>query len=90
MLLKALGATMSMFIIFVGWYSFTIAGNAVANMVVVQLPNACFGNVCAAQFASQVMGLFEIAIGVCFLFIVVYLALSAGQDDPQSFTVGFD
>jgi len=89
LLLKALGATMAMFVIFVGWYSFTIAGSASANQLVQQLPNACFpGGMCVPQFAAQVMGLFAIAIGVAVFFVIIYLALPVHQDEPDTGVFG--
>jgi hypothetical protein len=84
-LMKFLGATMAMFIIFVGWFSFTIAGSATNNQVVQQLANACFpGGLCAAQFASRQMGLFEISIGVAVFFVIMYMVLAVHQDEPDT------
>jgi hypothetical protein len=83
---KALVATLAMVILFVGWYTFTLAGNASNNQVVQIMGNACFpGGICAAQFASQVMGLFEIAMGLGFFMLFLYLALATNTEEPTSF-----
>ena len=80
---------MAIAIIFVGWFSFTIAGNASNNQVVQQLGNVCFpGGMCVAQFASQVMGMFEIAVGIGMFMIFVYLMLATNQEEPQAIEYG--
>ncbi len=86
---KVLGATLAMAIIFVGWWTFTIAGNASANQVVGQLGNACFpGGVCTSVFTAQMMGMFELAMGIGMIMVIVYLALATNQREPTSFEDG--
>jgi dihydroxyacid dehydratase/phosphogluconate dehydratase len=88
-LIKALVATMALAIIFVGWFSFTIAGNASNNQVVQQMGNACFpGGLCTSVFAAQMMGMFELAMGIALLVVFLYLALATNQEEPTAIEYG--
>ena len=83
-LVKALVAVVAFAVLFVGWYSFTIAGNASDNQIVQMYGNVCLSGLCVSQFASQTFGLFEIAIGVGMLMVLLYVFLAAFQEEPTA------
>lgn len=82
MLLKAISASVGVFLVIVIYMAFAPAAQGV-GLAMLNFPDVCINGICVSQVASNAFYLFGIGIVMTLLFLVVYLFAAAHQEEPD-------
>ena len=83
MLLKALGASVGVFLVIVIYMAFAPAAQGV-GLAMLNFPNACVNGTCVSQVASNAYFLFGVGVMMTLIFLGVYLFAAASQEEPDT------